>query len=472
MLILNENSTKQLYFQIYEYYRNQILSGAVGPDLLLPSTRKLSRELSVSRSTVETAYQQLLAEGYIYSRPGSGYYTADARQPNWKHPEYDHPSPSFEAMDDTAEEDRIELPGIKYNFQYGRLEADSFPLKTWKRIANQILLDINPVKATGYSSRTGEPALKKEIAKYIYHSRGVTCEADRITICSGVLIVISLLSQLFQGLTPRIAIEDPCYDAVRNIFQNNGYPIDPIPLLERGLDFDRLEKSKAKLIYVTPSHQFPSGQVMTVNHRIKLLQWAVENDSYIIEDDYDSEYRYNCKPLPSLQSLDRSNRVIYTNTFSKSLAPALRLSFMVLPPALKELYDEKFQHYGCTAALLTQLMMAEFMAGGYWNRHLSKIALSNKKKHDLLVSEIERHMGERVRIQGNNAGLHFLLSVYNGMDEEALMASARKKGVMVYPVSPYYYEIPKENNRVLIGFSGLTSDKISAGVRLMREAWF
>lgn len=466
MLYIKKETGKQLYYQIYEYYRDNILSGQIAEHTPLPSTRQLAEELSVSRTTVDTAYQQLLAEGYIYSVPKSGYYVSHVARIKPA-----AAAPSFHAKNDIAEEDLIHIEGIRYNFQYGRLSADTFPYKLWKKLTNKVLLEMDPVHITAYNSRTGEAAFKEEIAKYIYASRNVSCDADHIVIGSSLLTIISLICQLFQGEAKNVAIEDPCYDTVRHFFINHGYDICPISLTDDGLNVERLAGIKTKLVYITPSHQFPTGKVMSVNQRIHLLQWAEENDAFIIEDDYDSEYRYDSKPLPSLQSLDSANRVIYTNTFSKSLAPALRTSFMTLPPQLKTRYDAKFANYNCTVPLLTQLTLAQFMAEGHWTRHLRKIALMNKKKHNHLVRQIAEQLGAFANIHGNNAGLHLLLSVHNGMEEPALIAAAKTKGVMVYPVSHYYAAPPAKTNCVLLGFGGLSLDEITEGVRLLREAW-
>lgn len=467
MLLIARDSKKPIYLQIYEYYRELILSNRMKAGTALPSTRNLAQQLAVSRNTIDTAYQQLLAEGYIYSRPGSGYYSEHMDRLTLFSPRV-----SFQAADDVAEEDRIAIPGIKYNFQYGRLSADSFPLKTWKRITGKVLLELDLARITAYNSRTGDPRLKQELAKYLFESRDVACDADRLIICSGLLTVISLLSQLFKDRLTSVAVEDPCYDTIRRIFQNHGYNVVSIPMIHGGLDLSALEKSGAGLIYITPSHQFPSGSVMSVSDRIRLLRWAQEHDAYIIEDDYDSEYRYNSKPLPSLQSLDNQERVIYINTFSKSLSPALRLAYMALPSALKALYDIRFRNYGCTVPLLQQLIIAEFMAEGHWQRHLRKIALSSKKTHDLLVNEIRMQMTTGTTIIGNNAGLHFLLAVHNGMSEDELITAAGKNGVMVYPVSQYYRLPQKEDNRVLLGFGGFEPQLIPEAVMLLKEAWF
>lgn len=479
MLLIDRDSKKQIYLQIYEYYRDLILFGKIQADSSLPSTRHLASQLSVSRNTVETAYQQLLAEGYLYSRPGSGYFISEVEQLAPASPKTFSAAETREermsAADGMMAADRTGEPGgteIKCNFQYGKLSPDSFPLKTWKRIANKVLLDLNPAHMAMYKNSDGEPALKKEIVKYIFESRNVDCQEDQVVLCAGLLTVISLISQMFKGETKSIAIEEPSYDIVRNIFQNHGYTIDPIPLTSYGLDMDELYKSKAKLIYITPSHQFPSGSVLSVNNRVKLIQWANERQAYIIEDDYDSEYRYNSKPLPSLQSLDRQNRVIYINTFSKALAPALRMDFMVLPWELKERFASCFSSCGCTVPLMEQLILAEFMEAGHWQRHLRRTTLENKKIHDFLVSEIQRQLGNKVSVRGHNGGLHFLLAVHNGMEEKELIFSAKKKGVLVYPVSQYYYRPPAENNCVLLGFGGLDPGAIPEGVKLLKEAWF
>ncbi|MCB6992503.1 PLP-dependent aminotransferase family protein [bacterium 210820-DFI.6.37] len=473
MLLIHRDSKKQIYLQIYEYYRDQILFGRMEADSPLPSTRHLAGQLSVSRNTVETAYQQLLAEGYLYSRPGSGYFISQVERIAPAAPKAaSRKAGPAEGQEKTRNTKISREPQIKCNFQYGRLAADSFPAKTWKRITNKVLLDLDPSRIVMYRNSSGEPALKREIAKYIFESRNVDCEEDQIVLCAGLLTVISMIGQMFREKSRRVAVEEPSYDIVRNLFQSLGYTIDPIPLTSDGLDLEVLRESEARLIYITPSHQFPSGNVMSVNNRVKLIQWAAERDAYIIEDDYDSEYRYNSRPLPSLQSLDNQERVIYINTFSKSLAPALRMDYMVLPHEVKRLYDSHFSSCGCTVPLVDQLVLAEFMAGGHWQRHLRRIALENKKIHDFLVSEIQRQLGSVVDIRGNNAGLHFLLEARNGMEESELISLAKENGVLVYPVSQYYYKPPAENNCVLIGFGGLDPQVIPEGVGLLKKAWF
>ncbi len=469
MLLIHRESKKRIYIQIYEYYRDMVLSGKLSAGSALPSTRNLAEQLSVSRNTVETAYQQLLAEGYLYSRQGSGYYVSAVERLESSSAKR---RTKINTETNTLKTVEKEAFDIRYDFRYGQLSADSFPLKTWKRLTNKVLLDIDPARITSYMNRSGEPELREEIAKYVFESRNVDCEAELIVICAGLLTVIELIGQLFSGGKRRVAVEEPCYDIVRKIFRNQGYEICPIPLTPDGINIDALYQSGAELIYITPSHQFPTGSVMSVNNRIRLIQWADDRNAYIIEDDYDSEYRYNSKPLPSLQSLDNHARVIYINSFSKSLAPALRMDYMILPYVLKSRYDMSLSQYGCNVPAVTQRVLAEFMAKGHWQRHMRRIVSDSKKVHDLLTGEIRSRLGKGVSIIGNNAGLHFLMEVHNGMNEAELIASAKAQGVMVYPTSQYHCGIPDKKNRVLIGFGGFDADDIPESVRLLKKAWF
>jgi GntR family transcriptional regulator/MocR family aminotransferase len=273
--------------------------------------------------------------------------------------------------------------------------------------------------------------------KYLHESRGVRCKPAQILLSSGTPSCIGLLSQLLIRHTDEMALEEPCYDTVRSVFQNHGVHTVPIQVEKDGIDLGALYSSSAKAVYVTPSHQFPTGVALPVNKRLGLIEWADRNDTFIIEDDYDSELRYNSRPIPSMQSLDRKGRVIYLNTFSKSFAPGLRLSFIVLPEVLLEEYRSHYSNYNCSVPWLEQIIMHAFMKEGYWDRHLRKINVLNKKRHDVLINTINELMGERVTIHGKNAGLHILLEVNNGLTETELIETAAVTGVryIPYPVT-------------------------------------
>jgi GntR family transcriptional regulator/MocR family aminotransferase len=247
----------------------------------------------------------------------------------------------------------------------------------------------------------------------------------------------------------------------------------PVPVEKDGINPDHLDRTPAKAVYVTPSHQFPTGVVLPVNKRLGLIEWADRNDAYIIEDDYDSELRYNSRPISSLQSLDMKGRVVYLNTFSKALAPGLRMSFMVLPLSLLEEYQLRFSRYNCSVPWLEQKALYEFMKEGHWSRHLRRINVLNKRRHDVLINAIMEKMGKQVVIYGKNAGLHIIIEVKNGMSEKELIEAADSVGVTVYPLSNYYAD--QRNNtgvKVLIGFSGLSEEEILKGIDLLKSIWF
>lgn len=322
-----------------------------------------------------------------------------------------------------------------------------------------------------YSDKKGDLALRIQIMKYLRESRGVICRPEQIILCSGAMSALSLLCKLFD--TKTVAVEEPGFDSAREIFVNHGYQLNPVFLTSDGIDLDQLKLFGSKLLYTTPSHQFPTGIVMPINKRLHLLEWANQNSSFIIEDDYDSELRYNSRPIPSIHSLDQNGRVIYINSFSKALAPGLRMGFVVLPQALLEKYQSKFSNYNCSIPWLEQKTMYHFMEQGHWNRFLNKILVSNKKKHDTLISTISSQMGKHTTVHGKNAGLHILLEVDNGMSEQELIEAARKADVKVYPVSNYWINVKNYiSSMVLIGYSSLSEDEIVEGITRLSSVWF
>lgn len=471
MIILEKKSQFTLYEQIYQQLRDQILEGTLSTGSKLSSTRSLAEELQVSRNTVEAAYQQLCSEGYISSRSRSGYHVEKIEgrllesQENTAAPQIHSPNSPVVRRDDNIDS--------LINFQYGCLHPKDFPERTFRRILNLVQSSDEYLSIVHYGQRTGDPRLKAEIAAYLQNSRGVKCRPEQIILCAGTLSCLSLIAQLLLRHGNRIALEEPCYDSVRCLFQNHGYSVLPVPVEKNGVSLSLLKKHSCTAAYITPSHQFPTGAVLPINKRLELLDWAEQAGVYLIEDDYDSELRYSSRPLPSLQSLDRRGRVIYLNTFSKSLAPGLRFSFMVLPEPLLKEYNEYFSRYNCSLPLLEQLMVYHFIREGHWTRHLRKISLSNKKRHESLVTAISEVFGKRAVIHGGHAGLHVLLEVRNGDSEAVLIEKARSAGAAVYPVSIHYAQRAHySDNMVLVGFSGLSEKEIEKGIQLMEHAWF
>lgn len=465
MLIIDKNSYEPLYIQIYQQLKDKIISGELCEGSVLPPIRTLARTLMVARNTVDSAYQQLCSEGYILGKVGSGYKVQKIDIPNMI-------SPNAKLLDFTNLVEEVQVSDIvKYDFQYGKLDISNFPLRIWRKLLNHVLLSDEIKGITDYNEKKGDLALRIQIMKYLRESRGVACRPEQIILCSGAMSAVSIICKLSD--TKTVAIEEPGFDSAREIFINHGYRINPVTLTIDGIDLEQLKAFGTKLLYTTPSHQFPIGIVMPINKRLHLLDWASQNGAYIIEDDYDSELRYNSRPIPSIHSLDQNGRVIYINSFSKALAPGLRMGFIVLPQLLLEKYQSNFSNYNCSIPWLEQKTMYHFMEQGHWNRFLNKISVSNKRKHDILISTINSQMGKHTTIHGKNAGLHILLEVDNGMSERELIEAASKVDVKVYPVSNYWINTQNySNNMVLIGYSSLSEDEIVEGITRLSYAWF
>lgn len=469
LIIIDKSSNIKLYDQIYLELREKILNGMLSEGSKLPSTRELAKTLQVSRNTVETAYLQLSSEGYVKGIERSGY---RVRKIEGHYLTGQSPTELVHTIDGKTHEQGL-VNNRNINFQYGKLSIADFPMRTYRRVMNQCLLSHEIEGIAAYNDRKGEADLRRSIINYIYDHRGVQCRPEQVIVGAGTLVCLGLITQLLMGKSRRIAMEEPCYDAVRSFLINQGFEIMPVLTESDGIDVQGLITTYSGIVYLTPSHQFPTGSALPVSKRIEILKWAKGTGAFIIEDDYDSEFRYSSRPIPSLQSLDNEGRVIYLNTFSKSLAPGLRMSFMVLPQALLLEYELLFGRYNCSVPWLEQKVMSAFMQEGHWGRHLRKICQANKRRNDTLITGIRRFMGNKVVIHGEHAGLHILLEVRNGDNEAQLISKAYKAGVTVYPVSIYYTDKKYyTDNMVLIGFSSLSEEEIIRGIQLLCAAWF
>ncbi|WP_078546798.1 MocR-like pyridoxine biosynthesis transcription factor PdxR [Litchfieldia alkalitelluris] len=459
---LDYTCQEPLYIQLYKYIKQEILSGRMEPGARLPSKRKLSLHLEVSQNTIETAYEQLQAEGYVESFPRKGVYVKEVDKDVISTTNHEPSSNYIERADN----DDYEI-----DFSHGKIALDFFPFSIWRKLTVQSLFeDQSSMFLNG--ERQGELLLRQEIAKYLYQSRGVRCSPSQIIIGAGTQYLISLLTMII-GRDAVFSMEEPGFHRTREALKDQGVKVNPVTLDDEGLCIQELEKSTANITYVTPSHQFPMGIIMPITRRMELLKWADNDGRYIIEDDYDGEFRYKGKPIPSLQGLDNREKVIYLGTFSKSLIPSIRLSYMVLPPKLLSIYHQHFSIYKQTVSRLHQHTLWLFMKNGHWERHLNKMRTVYRRKQQTLVDAIEHHFGKNAAIIGGDSGLHLLLSVQNQMSEKELIESAMDKKVKVYPTSVYYenYDAARQQSIVLLGFGGVTEQEIHKGVQLLREAW-
>ncbi len=460
--LLDHEKEEPLYIQLYQYIKGEIQSGRLDAGVKLPSKRKLSQHLAISQNTVENAYGQLLAEGYIRSEPRKGLYVNELEGDLYS----DH-NDSFVKSERVVEKhDEEEM----IDFSHGKVALAHFPYAVWRKLSTQALYEEESSLFLNGNPQ-GEPELRQEIAQYVFQSRGVRCEAEQIVIGAGTQYLIGLLTMI-MGDGAIYALENPGFHRTRAVLRDRGFQPVPLSLDEDGVSLKDLEESGANVVYVTPSHQFPLGMIMPISRRIELLKWAEKQPGYIIEDDYDGEFRYKGRPIPSLHGLGSAGRVIYLGTFSKSLIPSLRISYLVLPPVLLEIYQKSFTIYKQTVSRLHQHTLAKFMENSYWSRHLNKMRGIYRKKQKTLLTAIEEYMGEQVQIIGEKSGLHILLHVNNQMSEAELIEAAREKRVKVYPASIYYEESTKHvPSMVLLGFGGVSEEDIKEGISRLAHVW-
>ncbi|MFC4401610.1 PLP-dependent aminotransferase family protein [Gracilibacillus xinjiangensis] len=458
---LDQQSKIPLYIQLSDYFKREIIKGKIKAKEKLPSKRALANHLDISLNTVQSAYDQLSAEGFIDKKARKGHYVQVIEE----HQALKNSRPIKQNLLNAREEFDYHI-----DFNSGKIDLDHFPYQLWRKLTIDALYeDHNKLFQIG--DPQGEYALREEIAAYLYQSRGVNSSPDQIVLGAGTQQLVNLLSILI-GTDHNYALEDPGFHRTKQVLLDHHINIVPISLDQNGLSIENLLKSNAKVVYVTPSHQFPYGMIMPISRRMELLKWAKETGGFILEDDYDGEYRYKGKPIPSLQGLDTNGSVIYLGTFSKSLIPSIRISYAVLPTTLTMKYQDKLKIYKQTVSRLHQDTLYKFMEQGHWHRHLNKMRALYRKKQQALLNAIDQYMGGNVKVIGENSGLHILLRVYNGWTEEELIECAALKSVKIYPTSIYYdnYKVNDEPE-VLIGFGGLTINKIEEGIQLLQEAW-
>lgn len=428
---LSKNSGKPIYEQLYEYIRSQVESGVFEVGDKLPSIRWAATSLGVSKTTVIEAYDQLLLEGYIDSRDRSGYYISAS---------------GVGGIIPTSGE---QLPELSHTPSFNdRVDADSFDEKLWASLVTGVIRDHKEVLLS-YGDVFGEGELRGETAKYLSGMRGVVASPTQVIIGAGMSNLVALLDRVI-GEEKTIAFEDPGFYRGVQIFENLGYNCVPIPLGKEGIDVKSLYKSGAKLVFVTPSHQYPTGGVMSATTRRELVQWANTTGGYIIEDDYDSILRFHGRPIPALQGV-APDRTIHLGSFSKLVIPAVRVSYMVLPVELTKSLLTKDDIYIQPASRTEQLALAQFIAGGHFERHIRRIRKVYSAKNDKLCKLIAKEGQDLLKVVGNQSGFHLLLQVKTS-DAVALKDSLAKLGIRVEVVAGF-------ESTLLVYYSGVTDEE-------------
>ncbi|MFR5601024.1 MAG: PLP-dependent aminotransferase family protein [Lachnospiraceae bacterium] len=462
MVPLENGSDMPYYQQIYLFLKKEIQQGNLAARVRLPSTRLLAEHLKVSRSTTQMAYDQLISEGYIESVPCKGYYVSSLDGMLRMEPE-----PGGTLLENS--------PGpvsqYEVDFSPRGIDLNSFPFQTWRRLSKNTFSDANKEMFLSGDPQ-GEPALRQAIRSYLHSARGVNCSPDQLIIGAGSEYLWMLLGQIL-GRKRRIAMENPTYRQAYRVFRSLGYEVKPVSMDRHGMEVEQLEESRADIAYIMPSHQYPTGIVMPVKRRQELLSWAARGeDRYLIEDDYDSEFRYKGKPIPALQGMDREDRVIYIGTFSKSIAPAIRIGYLVLPPALLAVYRDRLSFYSSTVPRIDQNILYQFLVEGHYERHLNRMRALYKGKHDILLSAL-KPLEKSFTIGGELAGLHLLLTHKGGGREQELIDQAKSAGVRVYGMSGYLIDPAAEAGpaTLILGFANLTEEEILKGAALLAQVW-
>jgi GntR family transcriptional regulator/MocR family aminotransferase len=482
MLLNLRDTSGPLYRRVYHALKGMIRAGRLGPTARVPSTRALARDLGVSRNTVMLAYEQLAAEGYLVSRHRGATSVAGVPPPRLTAVATRPPAaPRPAAVSAYARRliARMPLtpqppaprPALRYDFRYGRPAVDEFPRVIWRRLlaarARRTSAD-----TLGYGGPAGHRPLREALCEYLGRARGVLSDPDRILIVNGTQQALDLIARVLLDPGDGAVVEEPHYPGATIPFEAVGARLLPVPVDGDGLDTSRLPSAalRPRLAYVTPCHQFPSGVIMPLHRRLALLQWAARVGAWVVEDDYVSEFRYEGHPLEALQSLDRHERALYLGSFSKTLFPALRVGYLVLPRALVSAFLAAKWAADRFSAPLYQEALAELITSGRYERHLRRAGARNAGRRRVLIEALRHQFGDRVAIAGENTGVHLVVWL-NGVRPAELpsaIARAAKAGVGIYSVAPSYAEPPRRAG-LLFGYASLSEAEIRAGIRRLAE---
>ena len=449
-----------LYEYLYKQIKADIVNGTLAPDEKLPSKRSLAKHLSVSTITVENAYNQLTAEGYLYSVAKSGFYVSDIT--SYKPVSSDKPQRTPLTSD--AHTDYFA------DFVNNSTTTDTFPFATWTRLLRETMSE-HADKLMERSPSAGIMELRSAIADYLYQFRGMSVEPEQIIVGAGTEYLYGLLIQLL-GRDKIYAVEDPGYQKITKIYQSNEVNCVPISLDSQGIKPDALTASGADILHISPAHHFPTGIVTPVSRRYELLSWAASGERHIIEDDYDSEFRLQGKPIPPLYSIDTSDKVIYINTFSKSLTSTIRISYMVLPKPLLARYNEELSFYSCTVSNFEQYTLAKFIEKGHLEKHINRMRNYYRNLRDTMLTSIKKHPSfSKTTILEKDAGLHFLLKVNTSLSDSELIQKAQEQGIHISCLSQYYTKKSAGNSHTLIiNYSGIHIQDVDEAIRRLFHA--
>lgn len=473
---VNKNDAAPLYQQIYQQLATAIEQGVIEAGHKLPSLRGLAAELGVGRITVQKAYEQLCVEGYVTPAERSGYVVNEMDTAYLQLPQPDNAAAIASIMEAAANTGFVGEAQtgrmLRYDFSYFNLQPNSFPVRDWARALTDALYDVGGHRMTSYPTTTGATEFQKQVAGHLARTRGVRCQPEQIVAFPGTEYALDAIMRLIPGEPRTFGMEEPGYDLAFGVAQRRGLKVAPLPT-EHGAEcfLQEVADEKPDVMFTTPSHQFPTGTLMTLPTRIELLRLSEQLGFYIIEDDSCYEYRYGTGPVPSLQSLDAGNKVVYLGNFSKTLTPALRVSFAVLPPELLERYYVELGPAIPSVNTHIQDALARFIAAGALDRHVRRMVAGNRERHDLLLECLTSSFGDAITLSGIDSGMHFFAAVHNGMNQDELVATARANDAAVYGTHRFWFSREAPNNTLMIGFSSIALEDIEPGVAALAAAW-
>ena len=453
-----------LHRQVYDGLRRAVLDGRLRPGQRLPSTRALAGELDISRLPVLAAYDQLRHEGYLDGRIGSGTFVSASL-----------PDDLLSSSKASAVSPRDAAPPVPR--RYGGLvpfrtslpALDAFPHSVWSRLVARHAHALTP-EQMAYGDPAGVVPLRMAIAEHLRTSRGVKCEASQILVVPGSQAALRLTASVLLSSGDRAAMEEPGYFGARSALGANGADVLPVPVDDEGLRVTALNKqgTRVRAVYVTPSHQYPLGTMMTAARRLALLEWAMRTDAWVVEDEYDSEYRYVSRPLGALQGMTPHGRVIYIGTFSKVMFPSLRVGYIVVPPSLWHQFMDARESFDLFSPTLYQLALADFIRDGHFARHLRRMRRLYESRRDALVAGLARHCARQLRVHNADAGLHVAAMLSPGLDDRTVVRRMRDRGLTATALSPAYAGRVKRNG-LLLGFGGSTERRLMDATRVLGE---
>lgn len=470
-----------LYRVVYDSIRDAILGGRLKSGSRLPSSRQLAADLGISRMTVMSAYDQLFAEGYLEGRRGSGTFVASSLPEEYlkvRADERKQPNSPVERKIELSPYGRQILanaatiadhhsPAMMVPFQHSLTAMREFPFDLWAKLV-QKPLRYPAIDHGGYGEATGYRPLREAVSAHLRASRGVECTYEQVIITSGTQQAIDLISRVLISPGDGVLLEDPCHLGARDVFDLCGASVTDVPIDEGGIDLDHAirRSPNARLAYVTPSRQFPLGTTMSLERRLNLLEWANDNAGWVVEDDYDSEFRYNGRPLPALQGLDRGGRVLYIGTFSKTVFPALRIGCLVLPPDLVDIFTAARALNDLHGAIADQMALAAFISEGHFERHVRRMRTLYRERQEILVHETNRHLSGRLEVAPADAGMHLIGWLQAGENDREVSQRARDAGVLAAPLSRYTRKDP-EKGGLLLGYTAFNGKEIGEAVKIL-----